>query len=306
MRKIVVALVFMCYGLAAQAAVLLGGPSPGLWWNPNESGRGIAIDLQDGIMVVTTYAYTPQGPATWFISAGSYNFTTNTFSANFDGASDGQCFGCPYKQPVASAGVGGPMKIVFDSYTTGTLYFNGGTSRIQRQLFGYTDKLSMMRGSFLLSFNASGLALADWLEFDTYTQNSNGRFVAGNYIGFPTTRVAVGSIFDSGESAFLVRVGDFYDLFLMNLDDKRLWGRGWTYRVGGSPTGGGSPAYGVRIETPKEVGATGSAAVAASGQDDKQGLVSTEREHAAAKAAAEGAAPPHILELARSLEQQMQ
>ena len=115
MRKIVVALVLMCYGLAAQAAVLLGGPSPGLWWNPNESGRGIAIDLQDGIMVVTTYAYTPQGPATWFISAGSYNFTV---SGRVTILSNGDNFSSPFTLTVSFVVEGKPGGFTI---ATGTL-----------------------------------------------------------------------------------------------------------------------------------------------------------------------------------------
>jgi hypothetical protein len=298
LQRFLLLLVLLCSG-AAGAQSLVGGPAPGLWWNPDESGRGFTIDMQDSIMVVTSYVYSQQGAATWYVSAGQYNFATRTFTATFDANTGGQCLGCPYVRPQGVANAAGPIRIVFDSYTSGTLYYNGGSFRIIRQLYGYGDKLSMMRGSFVLSFN-SALVISDWLIFDRYYQDANGRFVAGNAEGFPTTRVAVGSVMSTGESAFLVRVGDFYDFFVMTMDDHRLIGRGWTYRVGSNPVGSGSSAYGVRMKTPKEVGATASSLPA----DPKHAAAEAILREAAAKSSGE-AAPAELVQVARELEAQL-
>lgn len=296
LRRALILLVLLLSG-AASAQSLIGGPAPGLWWNPEESGRGFTIDMQDSIMVVTTYIYTPQGAATWYVSAGRYDFDTKTFTATFDANTGGQCLGCSYRRPQGIPNAAGPMRIVFDSYTTGQVFFNGGSTRIMRQLYGYGDKLSMMRGSFSLSFRTGGLVIGDWLVFDQYRSDSNGRYVAGFFEGYATTRVAVGKVFNSGESAFLVRIGDFYDFFLMSMDDHRLWGSGWTYRVGSSPSGNGSAAYGVRMKTPSEVGAVPSDAPL----DPRLLSSETEARVLASKASTEPA-PQNVLRLARELE----
>jgi len=62
--------VFVSLILASQLGHAFA-PASGLWWNPNESGRGFTIDTQGpGIMIVTAYVYQPSGPATWFLTAG--------------------------------------------------------------------------------------------------------------------------------------------------------------------------------------------------------------------------------------------
>lgn len=43
------ALIFVLFAHCAVAY----SPASGLWFNPNESGRGYTIDFQNGVMVVT-------------------------------------------------------------------------------------------------------------------------------------------------------------------------------------------------------------------------------------------------------------
>ena len=295
--------IVLCFALLFSGAVgaqsLVGGPAPGLWWNPEESGRGFTIDLQDSIMVVTSYVYTPQGAATWYVSAGTYNAATRTFTATFDANSGGQCLGCAYMRPQGIANAGGPIRIVFDSYTSGQIFFDGGSARIVRQMYGYADRLAMMRGSFSLSFKAGGLVIGDWLVFNHYERDSNNvRYVAGYFDGYPTSRLAVGTVTSTGESAFLLRDGDYYDLFLMSMDDHRLWGRGWTYRVTSNPSGSGSPAYGVRMATPNEIGAAPNAIET----EPKRDPALANLRESLMRSADATAAPDEVLRIARELE----
>lgn len=256
MKRLLAALCLYVIAFAAQAAVLIGGPTRGLWWNPNEPGRGFNIEMQDDVMIVTSFVYAPGGAATWFISAGRYNFATGTFSATFDANTGGQCIGCPYVRPQGIANAAGPLRIEFDSYVTGTLYYQGGSTRITKQLYAYDGTLAVLRGSFALTYNNNGNVIGDWLVFRTYESNANGPFVAGYFDGFPTSRVAV-ALYDQTLRKFgiLVRVGAYYDFYLIDMDDQRVFGLGWSYPVGGSPSGSGSPAYGTRMKTPKEVNA---------------------------------------------------
>jgi len=41
-----------------------------LWWNPNESGWGVALTHQSGTIFATWYAYDASGKAVWYVSSG--------------------------------------------------------------------------------------------------------------------------------------------------------------------------------------------------------------------------------------------
>ena len=53
----------------------------GLWYNADESGRGYDIDLQGDTMIVTTYVYEQSGDPIWYLSSGTYDHTTGTFTS---------------------------------------------------------------------------------------------------------------------------------------------------------------------------------------------------------------------------------
>ena len=301
MKKLIAIALLYLVTLCAQAAVLTGGPTRGLWWNPNESGRGFNIEMQDDVMIVTSFVYARDGAATWFISAGRYDFATSTFSATFDANTGGQCIGCSYVRPQGVANAAGPIRIVFDSYVTATLYYQGGSTRLVKQMYAYDSVLSILRGSFVLTFNRNGSVIGDWLVFRTYESGSSGPFVAGHFDGYPTTRIAV-ALYDTSlhRYALLVQVGGYYDFYIVDMDDQRVFGLGWTYPVGGSPSGSGSPALGTRVQSPREVNAEYTAQAPAAADDASGGDAVRAASYALAKR--EGPAAAEFIELSRRLE----
>ena len=56
-------------------------PASGFWLNPNESGTGIAIEIEDKTLFMAAYVFDAHGPSTWFTSSG--NLTTRVFLADF-------------------------------------------------------------------------------------------------------------------------------------------------------------------------------------------------------------------------------
>ena len=113
---------------AASAAIT---PVGGVWWNPNESGSGYALDFQNGILLVQIYSYLAGGPAQWYLAAGPV--TSNVFSATLDKYTGGQCISCTYKDPGPPAGNDGPMTITFTSPTSAGVTLPGGRQiQIQR------------------------------------------------------------------------------------------------------------------------------------------------------------------------------
>lgn len=97
-------------------------PQVGLWWNPDESGTGYALDVKHGVLVVTTYSYTYAGAPMWYISYGP--ITNTTFSAPLLKTLGGQCISCSYQNPALN-GDDGTVTINFTSATAATMTLPG-------------------------------------------------------------------------------------------------------------------------------------------------------------------------------------
>ena len=261
MKRLIVAVVLLVASSVASAFT----PSPGLWYNPSESGRGFNIEIQNNTMAVASYVYDQQGTPIWYTSAGNFNEGTETFTGAFGSAVGGQCLGCAYVRPTLSGNAGGPMHIVFTSFESGTLYFQGGSTPIQHFNFGYNGKNDYFLGEWAFSFNIYGLISAQWINFTGHYIGSDGTvYVQGIGDGSPST-IALGGYFAS-EDTFIVVVGEgtgYLTSYILKGDNSRMIGRGWLEPTGTPISGSGSAAIGSRILTPSELSATGSADAAA-------------------------------------------
>ena len=90
-------------------------PESGIWWNPNESGSGVVIEVQDNLMVVAAYVGDGDGDPTWYTATAFLDG-----NASFEGALDltegSQCIGCRWDGlPQVRSGDGGRVRIVFDA-----------------------------------------------------------------------------------------------------------------------------------------------------------------------------------------------
>ena len=117
-------------------------PESGIWWNPNESGTGAVIEVQDNLMVVAAYVGDAQGDAIWY-TATAFLQGNALFEGSLDLTEGSQCIGCPYLGlPTVVPGAGGPLRIVFDpdDETRASLtWANGRTIPIERFEF-YTRR----------------------------------------------------------------------------------------------------------------------------------------------------------------------
>lgn len=196
----------MLLRLTALFALLLLGcssaraytPESGVWWNPNEPGTGIFIEIQDNFLVAAAYTYDTVGRAQWYTATG---FMTG--NARFDGVLDaftnGNCPGCPYRPNREQLGAGGPITILFDANdrTRATLTWGGRTMPIERFQFylkrpedeqalpGVRLELTKMLGEWqsVLDFtdnpNASFQFFGDVAVLDLLTFDSEGDFLEG-------------------------------------------------------------------------------------------------------------------------------
>lgn len=131
--------------LLASAALLLAGstqaasytPESGFWWNPDEPGTGLAIEIEDDFIYVAAYLYDTQGFPYWYIGDGTLvengsgvlSFTDSQVTS----ATGGQCLGCVWRAPTIFP-TGGSMSISFDpaDETRATLTWGGQVKTIRR------------------------------------------------------------------------------------------------------------------------------------------------------------------------------
>lgn len=109
------------------AAPLAFTPVTGLWWNPNESGSGYNVQVQQGVLVITMFSYAADGDPMWYLvvgrlsNAGSGVMATGTLD-HFQG---GQCASCRYQSP-SVMGNDGSISISFTSPSAATVQLPGG------------------------------------------------------------------------------------------------------------------------------------------------------------------------------------
>ena len=109
------------------AAPLAFTPVTGLWWNPNESGRGYNIQVQHGVLVITMFSYTTAGDPIWYLAFGPLSNAGAGVAATgiLDKFRGGQCTSCMYQKP-ASMGDDGAIAVIFTSPTSANVQLPGG------------------------------------------------------------------------------------------------------------------------------------------------------------------------------------
>jgi hypothetical protein len=216
---------FVALAQSASAAPI-GGPTMGLWWNPAESGRGYEIDLQGDTMIVTTYVYEQSGDPIWYLSSGTFDYSTGIFQSAYDIFANGQCFGCPYVAP-DHTGDAGPITITFQTNQTATLTYPGGSTDIVKFQYGFPDRTQVLYGEWALSYETAGVVNGDWIVFDTpYTDTSGTQYVSGHAAG-NTATTALG-YWDPNASEALIQViqGTTTRVYEFGVfDDRRMLGR---------------------------------------------------------------------------------
>lgn len=95
MRKLFAVILLLLLALPVRSATFSD-----LWWNPNESGWGVNLIEQQGILFVTLFVYAPDGRPTWYVgpattragnaySGALYTTTGPWFGAFFNPAAVG-------------------------------------------------------------------------------------------------------------------------------------------------------------------------------------------------------------------------
>src|SRR5580698_8466324 len=91
-----------------------GTAQTGWWWNPAESGRGFAIEVQGGSMYLAGYMYDSSGNPLWYLANGPMGTTVN-FQGVWTQYANGQTLTGAYQVPTVVNNNAGNVTLQFTS-----------------------------------------------------------------------------------------------------------------------------------------------------------------------------------------------
>jgi len=107
-----------------------------LWWNPDESGWGMAIAQQFGITFMAWYVYDATGKPTWYVATGAMNGSSTTATLY---RTTGPAFGPTFDSTAVQAFAAGTVTVEFADANSATLRYTvdgvTNTKAITRQIF---------------------------------------------------------------------------------------------------------------------------------------------------------------------------
>ncbi|MGQ0799559.1 MAG: hypothetical protein ACT4NL_05560 [Pseudomarimonas sp.] len=175
-------------------------PESGVWWNPNEPGTGMFMEIQDNFVAISLFVGTPTGTPTWYTSTGFLAEDSNAlYVGTLDYFPGAQCIGCPFRPVTPQINAGGAIRVVFNANdpTRATLTIGGRTTNIERFRFyfkrpedeqalpGVSANLTRLMGEWQAVLDYSGTAngaatyFGDVLIFDNLDFDNAGDFVDG-------------------------------------------------------------------------------------------------------------------------------
>lgn len=206
-------------------------PANGIWEisaeNPNQPGRGMQIEVQNNVLILSVYGYTAGGGATFYLAAGPMN--GSSFSASLDQYADGTVVGGAYR-PARFIGSAGTVTIQFSSGVSGSIQFPGEPAKaISKSLIAFPDAPTGLLGTWHFMYQT--------LLGTTFSSTQNLSEVAG------ATSTGSGVVFDPADAFACEKqisgildgmvictagTGDFDDAYLLQLvGDKAEGTGGW-------------------------------------------------------------------------------
>lgn len=233
-------------------------PESGFWWNENESGRGYNIDIQDNQIWLSAFIYRPDGTPVWYLTSGALSANLKSYSGTLLALGGGQCAGCAYSAPYPIESLG-EVTLTFDSATTATMTWGGGTTRIRRFAFGIDidnpPKALFGEWAFIEGGVSFPVYYGERMMF-TSTYTSGGITYATGYRSGSTANSAVGGQYTDGTWNVLIDSSTnyyrFYQFYWTGLNS--FQGNMWIFEKSSSPSGNGTPFTAFRISGKNTIG----------------------------------------------------
>ena len=277
-------------------------PESGWYWNPNESGRGFNLEIQDNILFLSAFVYRADGTPAWYVASGTMA-NDKTFSADLYETSNGQCLGCTYR-PATTSRIG-TASIAFTSERTATITLPGAAISVVRQDWSGSGSSSadalMGEWSSTEGDPASPVYGGDRVSLYIPAVDARGPFVMGKRTGGPANS-AVGEWSPSLGAFNLVLDSstDYFKLYVFGLNAfNRAEGVTWTYLKTSQPVGPGTYYVAHRTKSGAFLRTgTGPAIFKSAAQSQARAAIDA----LAAQDAPGGEAPPGVVAAAKRLE----
>lgn len=215
-------------------------PAGGLWGIDAETtgapGRGIQIEVENGIVVLTYYGYRLGGSSGFLLASGP--IVNNVFSADLFDYQGGTVFGGPY-QPAQLIGSAGRVNISFSSGLHGTITLPGESPKAISKLgFGYGNNPDSLLGTWLLTYIGVTSIFSDKYTLTTVTgqSTSNGNGLVTSSSGdFACENIVSGSL--AGQIMCTEGVATYDDSYFFKMSGDRGSGVGWFMGSSGTLVG---------------------------------------------------------------------
>lgn len=113
-------------------------PMTGLWWNQNESGWGVGLTQQYGVIFATLYTYDFEGRPTWYVASNCV-VAADGCTGDLYAVTGGSPLTVPWNSANKIVTTVGTINFAFTDTNTGTMNYtiNGvtGSRAITRQIF---------------------------------------------------------------------------------------------------------------------------------------------------------------------------
>ena len=154
-------------------------PRPGMWWDPQRSGTGMNMEVQNGVLVGTWHGFDETGAPIWYQFSGALEPIDEsdtgywTLEADLVHFTGGNCIDCDY-QPSEVVGVRGSIELTVLQRNLISYRIDGGDEyRMQPLVWGtpmpqiYEDEsdlgLPMLPEGYRVSPWALGSRMAPWV-----------------------------------------------------------------------------------------------------------------------------------------------
>jgi hypothetical protein len=142
-------------------------PESGIWWNPAQSGRGYAIELQGTVLSLGAYMYETNGAPVWYLAALTRQ-ADGSFAGTMSRYSGGQTLAGAYRAPTGVAVIAS-VRFTAQTPTTGSLL-------VQPTDGSASVTTSIQRFSFSTPATPSKVSFQSGLWWDP-SQSGRGFFV---------------------------------------------------------------------------------------------------------------------------------
>ncbi|HEX8009894.1 MAG TPA: hypothetical protein VF814_03010 [Casimicrobiaceae bacterium] len=177
-------ILIVCITLVTAQIATAVVPDGGWYFNPNESGRGFNIEIQNNTLFMAAFIYDVSGNPIWLVSGGPMS-TATTYSGDVYQTSSGQPLGGAYRS--ATITLYGYVTIDFTTTTTATINLNGVVFSVTRELFGvdFTSTTQPLLGEFgfVTGDAIFPVYFGDRISFTSIQTINGSQYAVGNRTG---------------------------------------------------------------------------------------------------------------------------